>query len=181
MASGSGSVDEMTKWWASLLLLPLFGRVDAHEGHHHGPHTQEAKRVDANEAHRLAFEEIQAEYRKSVEPVFQNKCAPCHSSDFEAPWYSKIPGIHQLVEHDRSEAKEHLEISKGFPFGGHGEPGEDLEAIGDAVRKGSMPTRLYVWMHPSSVLTPVEKETILAWVNASEDKLSALTPGEKHP
>lgn len=163
-----------------ILFIALGITAVAHEGHHHGSHTQEAKTADAKKEQRIAFSEIAADYEKSVQPIFDSKCAACHSANSKSPWYSKIPGIHQLVEKNRSQAKEHLEISKGFPFGGHGEPLEDLKAIREVIQKDSMPTGLYSFMHPSSKLTKPEAEAITAWATAGEAKLVVLTQKEKH-
>jgi hypothetical protein len=157
-----------------LIFFPMI--AFAHEGHHHGAHSQEAKKDDSKAELKLAFEQIQADYISHVQSIFDTKCAACHSSAVMSPWYSSIPGVHQIVEHDRSEAKEHLEISKGFPFAGHGEPIEDLDAIKDAANKGTMPTWLYSLMHPSAKLTVDEKAKIIAWVDKSKALLSGLKP-----
>lgn len=143
----------------------------AHNGHHHGEHTNKAKTEDAAPDLKKTYEEINQEYATSVKPIFEMKCAACHSSGAAAPWYASIPIVHGIVEGDRSEAKEHLEISKGFPFAGHGTPDEDLEAINDVLKKGSMPTALYSFMHPSSKLTEDEKTKVRNWVESSQQKL----------
>jgi hypothetical protein len=153
----------------------------AHVGHHHAPHTQEMKEADAGTALKLAYGDIAANYDKSIRPIFSAKCAACHSLDSAAPWYSQIPGVHWLVERDRSEAKEHLEISKGFPFGGHGEPLEDLEAIEETTSKDEMPTTLYSIVHPSQKLDIDEKQKILNWVRESKARLAALKKTEDKP
>jgi hypothetical protein len=49
-----------------------------------------------------------------------------------------------------------------------------LDAIKDVVLKGTMPTRFYSLMHPTSKLSQDEKEIILKWVNESKSKLTAL-------
>ena len=147
-------------------------------GHHHGAHTQEAKEAEAKPDLKLTYDQIEAEYQKNVEPIFTQKCEACHSNAAISPWYAKVPGISMLIESDRTEAKEHLEISKGFPFAGHGEPIEDLDAIAESVTKGTMPTWLYSFMHPSSKLTDEEKSKILSWTSASKARLALLKSPE---
>ena len=164
-----------------ILMLVIGVSVVAHEEHHRESGSQESKKANAEAELKLAYDDIQTEYAKSVQPIFNMKCAACHSEKSQSPWYSKIPGLHQLIESDRSEAKEHLEISKGFPFGGHGEPIEDLNAINEVATKGTMPTRFYSFMHPSSKLTQDEKKNVLQWVKASKAKLTALGIPEKKP
>jgi len=150
----------------------LFGSMAcAHAGHHHGEHTNVAKTLEAPPDLKRTYEDINRDYAALVKPIFDKKCADCHSSDVAAPWYARLPILNSRIESDRSEAKEHLEISKGFPFGGHGTPKEDLDAIAEDVSKGSMPPGLYSFAHPFSKLSDDEKKTVLNWVDNSSKKL----------
>lgn len=144
----------------------------AHPGHHHGEHTNSAKSEVPPDIKRV-YEQINTEYISLMKPIFDNKCAACHSNSVSSPWYAKIPGVGWIIESDRSEAKEHLDFSNGFPFAGHGTPKEDLAAIKEVVHKGTMPTWLYSFFHPSSRLSRDEKEKILKWVEASENKMKS--------
>lgn len=153
--------------------------VFAHEGHHHGTHTQEAKEKDSEPTVQKTYAEIQVEYLKSVKPIFDAKCAACHSTDVAAPWYAKVPLVGWIIESDRSEAKEHLEISKGFPFAGHGTPKEDLDAIEKVVSENDMPTFLYKLFHPSSKLTGEEKEALAKWAKSSRLKIADTESKQK--
>ncbi|HET9237492.1 MAG TPA: heme-binding domain-containing protein [Oligoflexus sp.] len=60
---------------------------------------------------------------------------------------------------------------RGFPFKGHGSVSEDLTAIEEVVRDGSMPPVRYRVLHPGSSLTGVERERVTNWV---EDSLKLL-------
>lgn len=75
----------------STVILTFSFSALGHEAHHHGSHTQEAKKADAKAELRRAYDEIQAEYVNSVQPIFETKCAACHSVNSESPWYSKVP------------------------------------------------------------------------------------------
>jgi hypothetical protein len=86
---------------------------------------QAAKIAESPPDLKQIYADIDKSYNSTVEPIFINKCAPCHSLQVESPWYAKIPIVHWVVESDRTEAQKHLEISKGFPFEGHGTPKED--------------------------------------------------------
>jgi hypothetical protein len=145
------------------LCLGLSASSQAHEGHAHGSSASAGQPPPGHTA------EIQALYEQNVKPIFERKCASCHSREVPPPWYAAIPGVGWLIDHDRSEAVEHLEISKGFPFGGHGSVVENFKEIEEVVEDGSMPIFLYRLMHPSSRLTAEEKDTILAWVKAGRD------------
>jgi len=151
----------------------------AHTEHHHGKHSNTAQAEEPAADLKKVYADINKEYFLSVKPVFDKKCAACHSVDVAAPWYTSIPIVHWIVESDRSEAKEHLEISKGFPFAGHGTPEEDLKAIREVASKGTMPTWLYSFMHPGSKLTEEDKAKVLNWVDTSEKKVTAVVTSPK--
>jgi hypothetical protein len=155
-----------------ILIVTLFvSSVLAHQGHHHGPHTNMAKPADAPPELKQTYAQINREYSELVRPIFENKCAACHSSLVSAPWYASVPIVSWIVESDRSEAKEHLEISKGFPFQGHGTPDEDLDAIKEVAQKGTMPPTLYRWMHPEAKLTAAEKKAVMKWIDSAKAQL----------
>lgn len=163
----------------TIFCMMLSVNAIAHEGHHHGAHSTQVKVNDAKPDTQTFYKEIQVDYLKEIKPIFAQKCAACHSLESAAPWYASLPIAGWIVNSDRSEAKEHLEISKGFPFAGHGTPEEDLTAIKEEVTKGEMPTFLYRLFHPSSRLTDQEKMAILAWVDRSQKKINELKPAEK--
>ena len=176
---GKSLMSKTTATLSMMLSLMLSLSAFAHEGHHHGTHSTQAKVSSAKPDVQIAYKNIQADYLNEIKPIFDKKCAACHSLENAAPWYASVPLAGRIVESDRSEAKEHLEISKGFPFAGHGTPEEDLTVIKNTVIKGEMPTFLYRFFHPSSRLTDQEKEAILAWVDRSEKKINELAVTEK--
>jgi cytochrome c peroxidase len=163
----------------SLMVILLGAVAIAHPGHHHGEHTNTAKTEEAAPDLKKVYQEINETYVSTVKPIFDQKCAACHSVDVAAPSYASFPIVHWIVEGDRSEAKEHLEISKGFPFAGHGTPKEDLDALKEVVNKNSMPTWLYSFFHPSAKLTEYEKKALLKWISESEKKLASEAPMER--
>lgn len=144
----------------------------AHEGHHHAPHDSEHKIEQAPSSVQLVYKNIQNDYQKEIKPIFDQKCASCHSVDSILPWYGTIAPVSWIIKSDRVEAQKHLEISKGFPFAGHGTPLEDLTAIKEEVVKDEMPTFLYRFFHPSHVLTVDEKNIIIKWVDKSQTEIS---------
>lgn len=145
------------------LSVPFF--AEAHEGHHkehHPPVTKEEKN---------SLAQINEMYLAQVKPIFQNKCFDCHSSKTQFPWYSKVPGIKQFIQHDIDEAHEHIDMEQNFPFKSHAEPLEDLAAIDKTVTKNEMPPWRYRIMHSGSDLTSAEKEIVHQWVQFGKDLL----------
>jgi mono/diheme cytochrome c family protein len=113
---------------------------------------------------------INADYQARVKPIFQQKCADCHSNTTKFPWYYHIPGIHWYMDSDIREAHQHLDIANDFPFKGHGTISEDLKAIIDDTNEGDMPPWLYRVAH-GATLTPSERQIIVDWAQKSQQSM----------
>ncbi|MBH47883.1 MAG: hypothetical protein CME71_06895 [Halobacteriovorax sp.] len=117
------------------------------------------------------LEQIDDEYQSQIEPFFKDKCLSCHSVNNNLPWYSVIPGVSHLLDYDMREAKAKMDMSKGFPFTGHGSPRDDLRALSRVVGKDKMPPLRYQMMHWNSALTIHEKEVLNKWIDQSLSRL----------
>lgn len=142
------------------------GRAYSHKDHHHG-----SPKAAGAALSKEVLVKINADYEQNVKPIFRKSCYDCHSQETRYPWYSSLPFAKGLIEKDVREAKEHLDLSNGFPFKGHGTPRTDLESIRDAVKNGSMPPLRYTALHWSAKLSKEEVATVLNW---AETGLAAL-------
>ncbi|MDP1678315.1 MAG: heme-binding domain-containing protein [Bacteroidota bacterium] len=93
--------------------------------------------------------------------TFFKACADCHSNETVFPWYSTIAPVSWLVESDVRSGRKHFNISEW----------DQQEQKGDEaaeeVRHGSMPTGLYVLMHPQANLNAVEKKKFVEGLTAT--------------
>lgn len=145
------------------LLAILSPTAFAHKNHNAGHSTQAPSKAPNDQ-----FSQINEIYKRDVKPIFQKKCFDCHSQTTKYPWYYKLPGAKQLIDGDIKEAKEHLDFSNDFPFGGHGVPVEDLEALGEVAKENSMPPFRYRILHSGSGLSEEDRRIILEWVDRSQ-------------
>lgn len=120
-----------------------------------------------------ALKAVGAAYEKNILPIFAAKCLMCHGVVPKFPLYAKVPPSSWLVRHDMEEAKEHMDMSFGFPF--HGKdaktPMEALTEIAEVVRENEMPPLVYKIMHWHSSLSDEEKKIILSWTNQGMGQL----------
>lgn len=150
-------------------IILFFGIIGvAHKGHHHH---DDFKTIPKDEIIKRVYEKIDGAYQVQVKPIFQKKCMNCHSSKTEFPFYYNWPIARNMIDKDLVEAKEHINLDKGFPFGGHGTPKEDLEAIEASLKEESMPPLRYRIMHWNSTLSKSEKDRVLEWVKDSKSML----------
>jgi hypothetical protein len=101
-----------------------------------------------------------------VSALLRRACANCHSHETQWPWYSKVSPVNWLVARDVEKGRQKLNFSKWS-----GGSRNVWEEIADAVDKGEMPPRQYVWMHPEAKITQAERELLDAWVDG---KLAAV-------
>ena len=109
-------------------------------------------------------------YRERVKVIFEKKCFDCHGTIAEFPWYYKIPGVKQLMDRDIREAKEHLDMTGDFPFGGHGDPVSDLKSIKKSIEEDTMPIFMYRLTHPDSKLTEAERKIVYKWIDEAVER-----------
>lgn len=163
----------------------------AHKGHEHGhahaappaaaasaPASASAPAAPTGKAAGIpaaALARINQGYAK-LKPLAQQKCLNCHGTSPVLPWYYKVPGVQQLMNADMAEAREHLDMSGDFPFGGHGSPREDLEEIKKDVVTDDMPPWYYKPLHPEARMSDADKKAFADWV---DDSLKALGDSAK--
>ena len=94
--------------------------------------------------------------------LFFRACADCHSNETTWPWYSGIPLLSALIEHDVKEGRSEFNISEW----GVAENNEGDEAA-ETVRDGSMPPSYYTIAHPSAQLSSEEKQELIAGLVAT--------------
>ena len=173
--------------WGRKYLVPVcffIGSLSAqaHNGHDHGHDSgHEETKMDEPPGHPPSAAQIQLvneSYKRDVKPIFQNSCFDCHSQNPRLPWYYSLPGVHTLLENDMSEAKEHLDFTGDFPFQGHGSPSEDLKAIAETIKDGSMPPFRYRILHSESALTAEQRDTIFKWATEGLKQLNSKPNSE---
>jgi hypothetical protein len=156
---------------AVLCALPIVLYSEVAFAHKGVKHTLEKKTEIEVEDRPSVMQEIQANYAKHIDTLLKRGCGDCHSSDTRFPWYAKFPLIDTLIANDIAEAHEHLDISSGFPFKGHGSPIEDLKATRDVLQDNTMPPLGYRLLHRSQNFTEKEKTSIFRWIEESLERL----------
>ena len=113
-----------------------------------------------------AYAKIGAEYPK-VEPILRASCFDCHSSHTVYPWYYDLPIIKGLIDNDIKEAREHMDMDKGFPFDGHASQLENLQAVREEIVENEMPLFSYRLIHWGSRIDGARRDTLFTWIDSS--------------
>ncbi|MDX2470447.1 MAG: heme-binding domain-containing protein [SAR324 cluster bacterium] len=162
---------KFTALWILLLTLLAPIQLFAHSGEKHSE-AQTSKQTQVIVIYsKASLDKINEAYQNEVKPIFEKKCFDCHGSGKELPWYGSLPLLSKLIKRDITKAKEHLDFSQDFPFGGHGKPKEDLEALIETNSEGDMPPLRFLSMNWGAKLTDADKQTINDWAQTSLDLL----------
>lgn len=113
---------------------------------------------------------------ETIRELIQHKCGNCHSESVEWPVYARVAPISWLLEHDVTEAREHMNLSRWDAYGDERRV-DLLTKLGAEVRNGQMPPRRYTLLHPDAKLTQAEQDAIYAWTRTERKrmKLTAST------
>ncbi|HEY0787258.1 MAG TPA: heme-binding domain-containing protein [Thermoanaerobaculia bacterium] len=94
----------------------------------------------------------------AAEAVFRRACFDCHSNQTRWPWYAGVAPFSWLVVRDVNEGRSKMNFSTWKD-----PEGELPEEICEEVRKGAMPLKIYLSLHPEARLTQADKEALCGW------------------
>jgi hypothetical protein len=113
-----------------------------------------------------AYAAIAVGYER-LKPIFKDGCFDCHSDQTDFPWYHSLPIVRGWLDNHTEEAREHLDFSSGFPFGGHARQADNLFSIKEELVENAMPLWQYRLMHWGAAPNDEEKDSIYVWVDRS--------------
>jgi hypothetical protein len=105
-----------------------------------------------------SFEAV-AKPPREVAAVIGRACLDCHSNQTVWPWYSRISPVSWLIAGDVKEGRAKLNFSQ-WNFYSPEMTRIKLGEICAEVKKGDMPPRYYVPLHPGTRVTPEEVSAI---------------------
>jgi hypothetical protein len=104
-----------------------------------------------------------------IDAIIRRACNDCHSHDTNWPWYSNLAPASWFLAHDVEEGREHLNFSEWAQY-----PPRDaahlLEELCEETKKGEMPLRPYVVMHPRARLSDADKRALCEWAARFDER-----------
>ena len=111
-----------------------------------------------------------------VKSVLRQKCADCHSTQTRWPWYSHLAPGSWLMEHDITEAREQMDLSKWESL-----PDAEIVTlraeIAGVARAHAMPPLQYRLAHSDVAVTDDDIKSLRDWAHG--DVISKLDPPEQ--
>jgi len=97
-----------------------------------------------------------------VRSALRGACFDCHSNETRWPWYSSMPVVSWLIEHDVSEGRAQLNFSTWHDYTTF-ERADLLDKVCEKAAKREMPLWQYRLLHPDSRLDPSAVAAICEW------------------
>jgi hypothetical protein len=113
-----------------------------------------------------------------LRPIISRACSDCHTYQTQWPWYSRLPVVSLLIEHDVKKGREHLNFSTWGANQTHQPTRNQLQEVCDAVSDNAMPPRSYRILHPKSRLSPRDIDAFCDWVDMAAN-VPPAAPGAR--
>jgi hypothetical protein len=107
---------------------------------------------------------------QNVKAILTQSCYDCHSNNTRYPWYSRIqPGAWYMARHIK-KGKEELNFSTFGEYSARKQRNK-FRAMAGQVKDGEMPLSSYTLIHRNAVLSPEDKQVLIAWFSTMEDSI----------
>lgn len=104
-----------------------------------------------------------------VAQIMQDKCMACHTTNYELPFYAKVPGIKSIIEKDYKDGLRSMDLNAEFASPALGKAVSEvvLAKMEWVIQNNTMPPAKFTAVHWTSRLTDADKKNILDWVKSS--------------
>jgi hypothetical protein len=109
--------------------------------------------------------------------ILQNSCYDCHSNNTRYPWYVNIQPAGWFMSGHIKEGKRGLNFSEFATYS----PRRQYRRLNDIIENvndGEMPLPSYLLIHTDAILSPGQKENIVAWANAAIESMKIKYPAD---
>jgi hypothetical protein len=98
----------------------------------------------------------------NIDAMIHNSCYDCHSNETRWPWYSQISPVSWWLKSHVNDARRALNFSE-FASLTKKKQLKKLDDACDEVKKGDMPLKTYVPMHPAAKLSDADRGALCTW------------------
>lgn len=100
----------------------------------------------------------------NVDSLLRRSCYDCHSDETHWPWYARVAPASWLLARDVRHGRSNLDFSRwSLDTIREPTPRQRFQWMCRDVRRGIMPPRSYLIMHPGAQLTESETNVLCAW------------------
>lgn len=113
-----------------------------------------------------------AHVERGVLTIFERSCQDCHSDATRYPWYAYVAPVSWWIEHDVSEGRRHLNLSRWSEYPLLRKE-RSLSEIANQVKDHEMPLWQYTILHGNAKLSESDLNAIFQWTQVERTRLIA--------
>ena len=98
----------------------------------------------------------------NIDSTLRRACYDCHSYETRMPWYAQIAPVSWWLKGHINDGRKELNFSEFATYTKKRQL-RKLDEACDEVKKGDMPLKTYVPMHPAAKLTDADRQMLCAW------------------
>lgn len=99
---------------------------------------------------------------KQIGTLLKSSCYDCHSNNTVYPWYSNVQPFAWWLSSHVTDGKQELNFDE-FNSYDVKKKKHKLDEVVEMIEKDEMPLSSYTLIHKKAVLSPQEKDQIIAW------------------
>jgi hypothetical protein len=103
--------------------------------------------------------------------ILKKSCYDCHSNNTVYPWYSEIQPVAWWLQDHVNEGKQELNFDE-FNNYDLKKKRHKMDEVAEVITENEMPLGSYTLIHREAILSPQEKESIVAWANALKKSIN---------
>ncbi|MFV8271327.1 heme-binding domain-containing protein [Flavobacterium sp. GT2N3] len=132
---------------------------------------QPARNIDYGQVSPIHFTKVY-HVPNNVQIILKTSCYDCHSNNTNYPWYSYSQPGRIFMENHIKEGKENLNFSEWGNYGSRKQRNK-LDRIVKQIKSDEMPLSSYTLIHKNAILTTIQKQEIINWIQKTADSLSS--------
>jgi len=103
-----------------------------------------------------------------ITAIFKKACYDCHSNTTQYLWYHNIQPLRLLIDRHVKEGKKELDLSDFKNYSNRRQKSK-LKSIISQVKQDKMPLKSYTLLHGNAILSSVEKDKLISWIENVRD------------
>ncbi|HST53172.1 MAG TPA: heme-binding domain-containing protein [Pyrinomonadaceae bacterium] len=147
--------------WVVIVLVVLFVAAQAYRPTLSTPPPDDSKSMSAN-----------THMTPEVSSILERSCNDCHSSKTSWPWYSQVAPVSWYLKNHVDEGRREFSMSDWGTYPAK-KAARKLGEICEQVKKGDMPLKSYLLLHPTAKLSDADRKTLCDWTDGESNRLQS--------
>ncbi|HZT60288.1 MAG TPA: heme-binding domain-containing protein [Pyrinomonadaceae bacterium] len=147
--------------WVVIVLVVLFVAAQFYRPNLSAPPPDPSKSMSAN-----------THMTPEVSSILERSCNDCHSSKTVWPWYSQVAPVSWYLKSHVDEGRKELSMSDWGTYPTK-KAARKLGEMCEQVKKGDMPLKSYLLLHPAAKLSGDDIKTLCEWTESESSRLQS--------